>query len=274
MGWLRERYRVHFDRGIFAHHGYLAGDDDRRAAELSEALEEPGLAAIFCARGGYGASRYAHRMPWEALRRHPKWLVGFSDVTALHLEANRVGVASLHACNVTALGRSDAPTRDGLRAVLEEPDLPRVWAGTPCQDGDVSGPLWGGNLALVHACAAAGRLALPRGAVLLLEDVGERPYRLDRMVTTLVVGGHLDAIAGVVVGELTACAPGSDGVRPLEALVDVLAPLGVPILGDVPVGHGRRNEPVVLGGPVQLRVGGGEGSLSLGRAADFEGASG
>lgn len=261
LGWLRDRYRVRFNRGIFARDGYFAGDDARREEELRAALTEPDTRAIVCARGGYGASRYAHRLPWASLRRAPKWLVGFSDVTALHLEANRAGVASLHAGNVTALGRGDHQTREGLRRALEDPTGPRRWPVRVHVPGPCEGPLWGGNLALLHGCAVAGRLALPEGAVLLVEDVGERPYRLDRMVTTLLVGGHLDRVAGVALGEFTDCRPGDDGLGAEEVLVSLFSRLGVPVVGEVPVGHGRRNEPVVLGGGVRIA----DGLIHLGR---------
>src|SRR5690606_17243325 len=100
LGWLAERYRVRFDRGIFSRRGYLAGDDARRAEELARAIVEPEVEAVFCARGGFGASRYVHRIDFSALRSAPRWVVGFSDVTAIHVECASVGVASLHAANV------------------------------------------------------------------------------------------------------------------------------------------------------------------------------
>src|SRR5690606_9384507 len=128
--------------------------------------------------------------------------------------------------NVTALGRSDGNTRAGLLAALEAPlQLRRFTHLETLHPGEAEGPLFGGNLALLHACAAAGRLRVPRGAVLFLEDVGERPYRIDRMLTTLVAGGHLDGIGAVVVGELVGCNPGPDGITAERAIADIVAPL-------------------------------------------------
>src|SRR5690606_10273531 len=107
-GWLAERYRVEFDGGIFSRQGFLAGSDARRLGELDAALRTPELGAVISARGGYGLSRIVYQADLAALRRYPKWIVGFSDVTALHLEASRVGVMSMHAHNAAGLGRADA----------------------------------------------------------------------------------------------------------------------------------------------------------------------
>jgi len=248
LGWLAERYEVRFDRGIFTARGYLAGEDVRRARELDAALDEPDVRAILCARGGYGASRFAHRIEWSRLRSSPRWLVGFSDVTALHVEAARQGVASIHGPNVTALGQGNAPLREALIDALERPHHVRRFDRLDVlASGRVEGPLHGGNLTLLHACAAAGRLALPRGVVLFLEDVTERPYRIDRMLATLVAGGHLDAVSAFVLGDFTDCAPGRDGVTVLDVVREVLLPLGKPIVAGVPSGHGLVNEPLILG---------------------------
>lgn len=262
MGWLRERYDVRYERRIFEHAGYLAGTDRARQRELAQALIEPGVAAIFCARGGYGGNRFVHQLGWDVLRETPRWIVGFSDVTALHVEAARVGVASVHGPNMTGLGRGDAHAREQLVTLLEHGPRGGYTGLRVLREGTAAGRLCGGNLTLLHSCAAAGRLVLPVGGVLLLEDVGERPYRIDRMLTTLVVGGHLDAIAAVVIGELDRCGPGADGVEALDAIHTCLAPLGVPVVADLPVGHGVRNDAVILGSDA-LVTAAREGSLEL-----------
>jgi muramoyltetrapeptide carboxypeptidase len=265
LGWLSERYRVLFSRRIFDHHGYLAGDDRARRDELWAGLNEPGVGALIAARGGYGISRIAHEIDWTVLRRLPRWIVGFSDVTALHIEAARQAVASIHGVNATALGRSDAHSRAALVDLLERPLRRRVWTALDVlHRGHATGPMFGGNLSLLHACAAAGRLAPAPGSIWLIEDVGERPYRLDRLVTTLRVGGHLDSAAAVVLGEFEGCHPGPDGTALGTMLQEQLAPLGVPVVANAPVGHGLRNEPVVLGAPATLDATGDSGTLVMG----------
>lgn len=247
LGVLARRYRVRFTRRIFEREGYLAGDAKARLSELERALGDPEVEALLAARGGYGASQLVHRLDWSALRERPRWIVGFSDVTALHLEATRVGVASLHAPHLTAFGQGWSATHEAVFAALERP-FHRTFRGLEAlAPGAAAGPLVGGNLTLVHAQAAAGRLALPRGAVVLLEDVTERPYRIDRMLTTLVAGGHFASASAFVLGDFTDCPPGPDGVALERVLRATLGELGVPVVSGLPVGHGRRNEPVVLG---------------------------
>jgi muramoyltetrapeptide carboxypeptidase len=248
LGWLARRYRVRFTRRIFERTGYLAGSDDARLAELVDALTQPDVKAILVARGGYGLSRIVHRVDWSQLPTSPRWIVGFSDVTAMHVEAARVGIMSMHASHVGALGRADAALRTGMISALEAPLSPRRWEGLRAvRTGRAEGPWFGGNLTLLHACAAAGRLEVPEGAVVLLEDVTERPYRIDRMLTTLDSGGYFERVSAFVLGEFVGCEPGADGVRVEDVLVERLAPLGVPVVLGAPVGHGRINEPVPLG---------------------------
>ncbi|HEY3257028.1 MAG TPA: LD-carboxypeptidase, partial [Polyangiaceae bacterium] len=195
MGWLRQRYRVEFDWSIFERRGFLAGSDARRLDELNRALAEPGLAAIVAARGGYGLTRIAHLADYGPLLRHPKWIVGFSDVTALHVEAAALGMASMHGPNAAALGRSDDWTQQRFIRALEIPGAKTRFDGLcALRPGLARGRLAGGNLSLLFACQASGRLRLPAGAILLIEDVTESAYRVDRMLSALLASGALDGI--------------------------------------------------------------------------------
>jgi len=263
LGFLAERYRVRFDRNMFEKRGYLAGSDDRRRDELARALSDPSVRAIVCARGGYGVSRIVADLPWEAFAKHPKWIVGFSDITALHVEATRLGVGSVHAPHLNSLGQSDARGRNAWLDALEMPERPRSYVLQAIASGEARGPLVGGNLTVLHACAAAGRLALPRGCVLFLEDIGERPYRIDRVLTTLVQGSHLRGVAGVVLGDFTECFPGPDGVTIEAVLRERLGSAGIPVASGLPAGHGDRNDPLVLGRIAELRVTADRGTLTL-----------
>lgn len=257
IGWLGQRYRVEFDRSLFAAEGFLAGSDARRLAELDAALESD-AAAIVAARGGYGVTRIAHRANWKALADKPKWLVGFSDITALHVEVSRIGVASLHGHNIAGLGRGDDRARTQWVTALEQPETVRRFLGlTALHPGKSEGPLVGGNLSLLYACAAAGRLRFPRGSVLVIEEIGESSYRVDRMLTALQVSGALDAVSGVVVGTLTDCAAGRYGVTAEEVIRERLHALRVPVVTGLPVGHGAENAPLPLGFDALLDAGSG-----------------
>jgi muramoyltetrapeptide carboxypeptidase len=257
LGWLGRRYRLIWDRSCFQRAGYLAGDDQRRLAELDAALRDPKARAIIAVRGGYGATRITHLADVASLQRHPKWCVGFSDVTALHLEALRVGVASLHAANLAALGRGDAVARSEWLETLESAHAPRSFTSLRALvPGCAEGILVGGNLTLLFCCAASGRLRLPDGCLLFLEEVGEAPYRIDRMLTSLLVSGHLDRVAGFCIGDLS-----SDGAPPaaLEVVRERLSGLGVPVVAGLPIGHAHVNRCLPLGVQAQL----GESELSL-----------
>jgi muramoyltetrapeptide carboxypeptidase len=241
---------------IAARTGYLAGDDARRLEEWREAVADGEARAIFCARGGYGAMRLLPAIDPAPLRARPRLLVGFSDVTALHGLLNRAGLATVHGPVVTQLGRAPADAVAHLEALLlgraSRPgpwDPPAPGAGltgaATITPGRASGPLLGGSLTLLaHLC---GTPYLPplEGAILALEDVGERPYRLDRYLTQLRLSGALDRLAGVAVGQLTDC-DGGDGAA-AEVVRRLVRALGVPAVEGFPFGHEDRNLALPLG---------------------------
>jgi len=252
LAWLAQRYRLLVRSDVFSRTGYLAGDDARRTEELARAMRDPDVRAIAIARGGYGATRIATRLPWDDFTRAPKWIAGFSDVTALHVFAAGRGVACMHAPNVTGLGASDnvhlAKNRGAWLAALERPRARRVWTELRAiQSGDARGILYGGNIALLCAMAAAGKLAVPPRAIVLLEDVTERPYRVDRMLTSLLDGGYLARAAAIVFGEFAQCEPGPDGVPIQTVLAERTSHLGVPVYAGAPFGHGALNLAFPLG---------------------------
>lgn len=249
--WLSERYSLVVRDDVHARHGYLAGDDARRTAELADALCDPTIRAIVAARGGYGATRIVSALDFR--NASPKWIVGFSDVTALHVEATAHGFMSLHAPMLAWLGDAAPESRAEWLAAFEGRDY-GVWGDlevvTP---GDVRGTSFGGNLALLEACAAMGRLRLPEATVLFLEDCTERPYRLDRMLTSLLVGGHLRNVVGVVLGEWSDCIAGPDGLTADQVVRERLGTLGVPIVAGAPFGHGAINRAFPIGAPCAIR---------------------
>jgi muramoyltetrapeptide carboxypeptidase len=246
LAWLKERYRVTFDRGVFARDGFLAGSDERRQLELDQALRDPSVEAIVAVRGGHGLLRLVDQVCWSTLRDSPKWLVGFSDITALHGEAWHLGVASLHAAMVGGLGRGDAEAREQWISALEEPNTPRLLKGEGVVRGSAKGPLVGGNLTVLTMLAAAGRLRLPAGCILALEDVSESSYSVDRMLVSLGLGGYLEQVSGFAVGEFLDCGAGQFNVPVKSVLLERLAKDKPVVLG-LPFGHGRNVCPLTLG---------------------------
>jgi muramoyltetrapeptide carboxypeptidase len=243
---------------VLSRSGYLAGDDARRGAELADALTAPDVKAVVAARGGYGLMRTLEACPdvLRSLTASPRWVVGFSDVTALHVALSTLGVSSVHGPNVTGLGRASPMDRAAFLAALERPGAAATWTGLHvlhaghaggASRGGIAGAVAGGNLALVAAIAAAGQRVVPEGAILFLEDTDERPYRVDRMLTSLRLSGALARAAAVVFGGFTRCAPGPDGVTVEDVLGERTRDLGIPVLAGAPFGHGDDNRAFVLG---------------------------
>jgi muramoyltetrapeptide carboxypeptidase len=221
---------------------YLAGTDADRAADLQRAWCDPSVDAVLCARGGYGAQRMAGLLDWEAMRAAgPKVFLGFSDITALHEAfAVRLGLVTLH--GPMAAGAdfiSSERAREHLRATLFAPETVRRITANPGAGALVSGRARGVTLGGCVSLVAAG-LGTPdarpgaRGGLLMLEDTGEEPYRLDRILTQLLRSGWLDGVAGVVLGSWRDCGP-YERVR--AVLADRLGGLGVPVAEEFGFGH-------------------------------------
>lgn len=258
VAWLRQRYELRFDEGIYAQQGYFAGSDERRLEELQHAIRDPQVDAILCARGGFGATRLLPDLAVEEVRAANKLLVGFSDVTALHALWSRAGVRSLHAPMVSVLGRMDELQRDGWCRALEGEVGKMQWQGLEViTSGAAEGRLIGGNLSVL--CALLGTPYFPSldGCILFLEDVGERPYRVDRMLTTLLQSGCLQSCAGLVLGAFTDGKKGKDGVSIDDVLLERLGALGIPVVTGFPAGHIENNEPLFFGRGVRLDGAGG-----------------
>ncbi|MER7482904.1 LD-carboxypeptidase [Streptomyces sp. NPDC126510] len=255
---------------VLARHGelgYLAGADEQRAADLQGAWCDPSVAAVLCARGGYGAQRMVDLLDWEAMRAAgPKVFAGFSDITVLHQAfATRLGLATLYgpaAAGVDFL--KNARAQDHLRATLFEPESVRVIRAVPpggaaLIPGRARGITLGGCLSLL-----ASDLGTPhahpgaRDGLLLMEDVGESPYRLDRYLTQLLRTGWLGGVAGIVLGSWAGCGPYGE----LRAvLADRLGGLGVPVVEEFGFGHGAGALTMPLG--VRAELDAGSGTLTL-----------
>ncbi|MDA0632885.1 LD-carboxypeptidase [Nonomuraea sp. MCN248] len=230
---------------------YLAGEDAARAADLQAAWCDPAVSVVFCARGGYGASRLLGLLDWDAMRAAGrKVLVGSSDVTALHQAfAVELGVPTLHGPmpgNVL-LGGEHGPgagpepvTWDQLWAALSGSPV-TVTGDRVLAPGRAEGVLTGGNLSLLAALCGTPYRPSFDGGIAFLEDIGEEPYRVDRMLTQLLQAGAFAGVRGIALGSWVDCGD------PYPVLRDRLEPLGVPIVAGLPVGHGSPQMSVWLG---------------------------
>ncbi|HEY7374963.1 MAG TPA: LD-carboxypeptidase [Polyangia bacterium] len=249
---LRARYDVRHDDGVFAREGFLAGPDERRLAELAAAIAEPDNRAIVMARGGYGLLRLLPFVDLGPLVKRPRPIVGFSDGTALLALAARAGVASIHGPVVTQLGNLGGADRRALFDLLEQPGPGLVLDGLEgLIPGRVRGPLLGGNLEMFSRLLGTPYLPDVSGAILFFEDLGERPYRIDRLIAHLDLAGLFGAAAGVVVGDFSGCrepeATRADSPTADEVLADRLGRLPIPVAVGGAFGHGTRNRALPYG---------------------------
>jgi len=245
---------VHVGRHALDSHGFLAGTDDDRAADLNAALRDPEARAVIATRGGKGAYRVADRLDFDAARAHPKVLVGFSEVTILQLALlHHGGVPSIHGAAWSP--RFDPESSDSIRAALfTTADTVIQARGTEptaalTTSGIATGVLVGGNQDMI-ATAAGWCLPDLSGAILLLEDVDKRLGHIDRQLTMLANAGHLDGIVGVAVGQYEGCGPDATTQGDwtvVDVLRDRLYRLGVPVLGGLPIGHGASPRAVPIG---------------------------
>jgi muramoyltetrapeptide carboxypeptidase len=250
---LAARYRVRVGEGIFARARYLAGDDGRRLDELAAALADDDVRAVIAARGGYGAMRLLARLAPKLAGLRPRAVVGFSDITALHGALQAAGWVSIHGPVVTQLGGQPPEVVERLFRLLESPAEPApALSGVPLVGGVAEGPLVGGNLSVLTRLLGTPHLPPLDGAVLLLEDIGERPYRLDRMWTHLALAGVFGRVRGLALGEFTDCEDPAGEHGSAEVLAELAAETGLPCVGELAIGHGAVNEPVPLGARVRL----------------------
>lgn len=259
-------------------HGYLAGTDDVRVADLNTALEDPTMDAVWCLRGGYGVTRLLDRVNYEALARWPKPVIGFSDITALLLAIRaQTGLVTFHGpmsrAPLTGFSRThfeQVLTRAepaGLLAGRTPPAevlVPRSPRIVALAGGAAEGPLVGGNLTLLLALAGTPYFPDLTGALLFLEDVAEDLYRVDRLLSQLRLMGVLKQLAGVVVGQFTDMKRGAGDGGALafdEVLFSYLARLKIPVAYGFPFGHVDDQWTLPLG--VRARLDADQGTLTL-----------
>jgi muramoyltetrapeptide carboxypeptidase len=240
---------------------YFSGTDDQRLADLQQALDDPSIKAILCARGGYGLSRIIDSIDFSAFVKAPKWIIGFSDVTVLHahIHAN-YKIATLHAPMAGAFndGGAEGKFVASLRHALEGKKNKYTCEVHPLnRKGEGVGPLVGGNLSLLAHLVGTPSEIKTKGKILFLEDVGEYLYNIDRMLYQLKRNGRLDRLAGLIIGGFTDI---KDTTRPFgqtvyEIIHDVVREYDYPVAFGFPVSHGKDNYALKAGEGYKLKVG-------------------
>ncbi len=248
-------FRVEVFPSALGRSGSYSGTFEERLADFRSALALPEVKAILCSRGGYGCVHLiGHISP------RPVWLIGFSDVSALHALWLSAGIRSIHGSMAKELALSLTPGDEANARLLEILTnghmRPLAWAPSPLNClGEASGPLVGGNLAVLNGLADTpyNIMGLP-GSILFVEDIAEPIYKVERVFHRLRLGGALDRIAGLVVGQFTEYRPDANGETMEQMICRLVAPYGIPVAFNAPIGHVAGNLPVVEGASVRLSV--------------------
>lgn len=262
-----EGYEVETAKNAFASDHHLAGSDEQRAGDLQEAFDDPTVAAILCARGGYGAARLMRMLDLDRMARSKKLFLGFSDITTLHIALNHRGLPTVYSpMALTFVNERDPWVYESFKEVLKgKTETPQTAPrGDTVVSGTVEGVVTGGCLCLMTDSLGTPDPIDCAGKIVLIEDVDEAPHRVDAMLTHLLNAGQIQRAAGIVVGEMT----GSDskvdegiGGRPWREIVEErLKPLGIPLVGNFPFGHASNMLSLPLG--IRARLDADSGSLT------------
>lgn len=255
--------QVAVPEGLYEREGQLAGSDAHRAALMQRLLDDPDIKAIFCCRGGYGTVRIIDRLDFSRFAQHPKWVVGYSDVTVLHSHIHRtLGIPTLHATMPINMTGTETPATHTLHDRLfgrPEGGVVFEWPAHPLnREGVAHGPLVGGNLSILYSLCGSPSAIDTRGKILLIEDLDEYLYHIDRMMQNLRRNGMLEGLAGLVVGGMSDM---HDNTVPFgrtaqEIVLDAVKDYSYPVCFDAPFGHlGDNNLALPLGINCTLEVG-------------------
>lgn len=253
-------YEVFIGKHVFDRHFQYAGTDQQRASDLQEAMDDPQTKAIVCARGGYGSVRLIEKLDFSSLLKNPKWLVGFSDITVFHSMLNKLGLASIHGAMPAFFLENKKPTKSfhSLMDVLTSGNSEMKFESHSLNcEGNCSGELVGGNLSLLYSLQGTPWQLDTKGKILLIEDLSEYLYHLDRMMQNFRLSGQLNDLAGLVVGGFTDMQENESpyGKSAYEIIREAVESCHFPVCFDFPSGHIPKNLSLVFGATYHLDVG-------------------
>ena len=258
---LAESWGLHFILGenVFNQGNHFAGSDKERASDFQKALDNPNIKAIWAARGGYGSVRILDKLDFTKFKQHPKWIIGYSDITAFHNHIHNLGVETLHAMMATSLEEKPEEiieTIASFKSALFGEDISyTIPSSKHNKKGEVSGQLVGGNLAILASMLGSKSQLNTDGKILFIEEIGEYKYSIDRMFQSLKRAGYFDNLKGVIIGDMSLIKKNSTkwGSSIERLILDVL-PKDIPILFDFPAGHEPDNRALIFGRTVELTV--------------------
>ena len=252
-------FKVQLGKTVGNQYHYFSGKDVDRLADLQDMLDNPSINAILCARGGYGTSRIIDQVNWKAFQKHPKWIIGYSDVTVLHCHLyQKLKFASIHAPMAGAFTDGENKYILSVKKAITGKSLSYNIENHPFnRTGEAIGPLLGGNLSLLAHLTGTPSMPSLKGAILFMEDIGEYLYNIDRMLLQLDRAGKLKDLAGLIIGGFT---DNKDTVTPIgktayELIADRISGYDFPVAFDFPVSHETNNVALRTGMHHTLKVG-------------------
>ena len=251
--------KVHLGKTIEAKDNQYAGDDSLRAQDFQEVLDNPDIKAIWCARGGYGTVRIIDLLDFSNFIRHPKWIIGYSDITVLHSHINRLNIPTIHGQMCLEIEKKSKASRDTLQQALfgENPFISySLDASLPCRFGTARGSLVGGNLSVLYSILDSPSQIDWQGKVLFIEDLDEMLYHIDRMMQNLKRSGRLKNLAGLVVGGMSEMRDNTIGFGKTapEIIFEAVQEYQYPVSFNFPAGHVQDNRVLVFGKETTLEV--------------------
>ncbi len=268
LNWLCEQgYKVELAKHIYSDHFQYSGTDGQRLNDLQEALDDPECAAIVCARGGYGTVRIIDQLDFTRFKKYPKWLVGYSDVTIMHLAINKLGFASLHGTMPPFFFNKKGETTRNLHSLMDllSGDKASYVFQLPGKkrSGRASGELIGGNLSIITSLLGTAYEIETRDKILFIEDIDEYLYHIDRMMIQLKLAGKLDNLAGLVVGDFTQVKDNDEpfGQSVEEIIWEAVRDYDYPVSFGLTAGHGQVNLALAFGKKWELNVAENESTL-------------
>lgn len=245
---------------VFNDNGHFAGTDNQRSADFQLALDDKSIKAIWCARGGYGAMRVIDNLNFEKYKENPKWIIGYSDITAIHNDLHNNKSESIHGIMCKSLEKIDVDNNESislLKNTLFGEKLSYTIEGNNYNiEGNSNGQLIGGNLTLLHCLLGSESSIDTDGKILFIEDLGEYLYHIDRMLISLKRAGYFDNCKGLIVGDFTDMRKNTTpfGRNLKELILDIVREYDFPVSFGFPAGHGEKNYPMILGREINLKV--------------------
>lgn len=246
---------------VFSKDNHFAGTDDERCEDFQNAMDDPKISAIWCARGGYGTVRILDKLNYTKFKKNPKWLIGYSDITALHSQFHNQGIQTIHALMCVSLTKDLDEIKESLNtfksALFGNPENYILKGSTYNRIGETKGELVGGNLTLLHTMLGSDTSIDTSGKILFIEEIGEYKYHIDRMLQSLKRAGYFENLKGLVVGDMSRMRKNTTlwGSSVEQLILDALSEYDFPIAFNMPAGHEKDNRALVLGNVIELKVG-------------------